>query len=239
MTRFRSLSSRLDPFLVAILLTVGLASLLPARGVMGEAADGVADAAVALLFFLHGARLSPAEALAGARDWRLQGMVLAGTFALFPLLGAAARYFIPGLLPAALWPGLILLTALPSTIQASVVFTSVARGNVAAAVCSASASSLLGIFLTPLIAGLLLSKSGVGLSLASLRDIVVLLLLPFVAGQVLRPWIGGFVMRHGRLLKTVDYGSILLIVYAAFSRGVVHRSLARGRRRAALAARAG
>jgi solute carrier family 10 (sodium/bile acid cotransporter), member 7 len=222
MTRFRSLWSRLDPFLVAILLTVGLASLLPARGVMAEAADGFADAAVALLFFLHGARLSPAEALAGARDWRLHGMVLAGTFALFPLLGAAARYFVPGLLPAPLWPGLILLTALPSTVQASIVFTSVAGGNVAAAVCSASASSLLGIFLTPLIAGLLLSRSGVGLSLASLRDIVVQLLLPFVAGLALRPWIGGFVMRHARLVKTVDYGSILLIVYAAFSRGVVN-----------------
>jgi solute carrier family 10 (sodium/bile acid cotransporter), member 7 len=222
MTRFRSLCSRLDPFLVAILLTVGLASLLPARGIMGVAADGVADAAVALLFFLHGARLSPGEALAGARDWRLHGMVLAGTFALFPLLGTAARYFVPWLLPAPLWPGLILLTALPSTVQASIVFTSVAGGNVAAAVCSASASSLLGIFLTPLIAGLLLSRSGVGLSLASLRDIVVQLLLPFIAGLALRPWIGGFVMRHVRLVKMVDYGSILLIVYAAFSRGVVN-----------------
>ena len=86
----------------------------------------------------------------------------------------------------------------------------------------ACASSLLGIVLTPLIAGLLLSRSGTGLSLASLRDIVVQLLLPFVAGQALRPWIGGFVMRRARLLKTVDYGSILLIVYAAFSRGVAN-----------------
>ncbi|HUC65344.1 MAG TPA: bile acid:sodium symporter family protein [Stellaceae bacterium] len=222
MTRFRSLRSRLDPFLAAILLTVGLASLLPARGAMGEAADDVADAAVALLFFLHGARLSPAEALAGARDWRLHGMVLASTFALFPLLGVAAHCFVPGLLPASLWPGLILLTALPSTIQASIVFTSVAGGNVAAAVCSASASSLLGIFLTPLIAGLLLSRSGVGLSLGSLRDILVQLLLPFIAGLALRPWMGGLVMRHARLVKTVDYGSILLIVYAAFSHGVVN-----------------
>lgn len=222
MTGFRSLWSRLDRFLVAILLTVGLASLLPARGLMGEAADGVADAAVALLFFLHGARLSPAEALAGARDWRLHGMVLASTFALFPLLGAAARFFLPGLLPAPLWSGLILLTALPSTVQASIAFTSVARGNVAAAVCSASVSNLLGIFLTPLIAGLLLSKSGAGLSLASVLGILVQLLLPFVAGQALRPWIGGLVMRHERMLKTVDYGSIVLIVYAAFSRGVVN-----------------
>jgi sodium/bile acid cotransporter 7 len=222
MARLRSLASRLDPFLVAILLTVGLASLLPARGAAAIAADGLTDAAVALLFFLHGARLSPAAALAGARDWRLHAIVLASTFALFPLLGAGARFLLPGLLPAPLWDGLILLTALPSTVQASIAFTSVARGNVAAALCSASASNLLGIFLTPLIAGLLLSRSGAGLSLASALGILVQLLLPFAAGQALRPWIGRFIARHGRILKIVDYGSILLIVYAAFSHGVVN-----------------
>ena len=222
MARLRLLSSRLDPFLVAILLTVGLASLLPARGAAATAADGLTDAAVALLFFLHGARLSPAAALAGARDWRLHGIVLASTFALFPLLGAGARFLFPGLLPAPLWSRLILLTALPSTVQASIAFTSVARGNVAAALCSASASNLLGILLTPLIVGLLLSKNGAGLSLAAALGILVQLLLPFAAGQALRPWIGGFIARRGRILKTVDYGSILLIVYAAFSHGVVN-----------------
>jgi sodium/bile acid cotransporter 7 len=67
-----------------------------------------------------------------------------------------------------------------------------------------------------------LSRSGTGLSLAAVLGILVQLLLPFAAGQALRPWIGGLVMRHERLLKTVDYGSILLIVYAAFSRGVVN-----------------
>ncbi len=222
MARLRSLSSRLDPFLAAILLTVGLASLLPARGAAAIVADDLTEAAVALLFFMHGARLSPAAALAGARDWRLHGIVLASTFALFPLLGAGARLLFPGLLSAPLWSGLILLTALPSTVQASIAFTSVARGNVAAALCSAAASNLLGIFLTPLIIGLLLSGRGAGLSLGAALGILVQLLLPFAAGQALRPWIGGFVARHGRILKSVDYGSILLIVYAAFSHGVVN-----------------
>jgi solute carrier family 10 (sodium/bile acid cotransporter), member 7 len=222
MARLRSFCSRLDPFLVAILLTVGLASLLPARGAAALAADRLTDAAVALLFFLHGARLSPAAALAGARDWRLHGIALASTFALFPLLGTAARFLFPDLLPPTLWAGLILLTALPSTVQASIAFTSVARGNVAAALCSASASNLLGILLTPLLVSLLLGRSGGGLSLASALGILLQLLLPFAAGQALRPWIGGFITRHGRILKTVDYGSILLIVYAAFSHGVVN-----------------
>jgi sodium/bile acid cotransporter 7 len=45
---------------------------------------------------------------------------------------------------------------------------------------------------------------------------------PFLAGQLLRPLIGSFMSRHGGALKCVDYGSILLIVYTAFSEGVVN-----------------
>ena len=111
---------------------------------------------------------------------------------------------------------------MPSTVQASIAFTSVAGGNVPAAVCSASASNLLGVFLTPLIAGFLLSGHGADLSARSVIAIVVQLLLPFVAGLLSRPWIGAVVQRKARALKSVDYGSILLIVYSAFSQGVVN-----------------
>ena len=222
MARLRSLWSRIDRFLAAMLLTVGFASLLPARGDMAVAVGWLTPAAIALLFFMHGTQLSPAAALLGARQWRLHTMVFLSTFVLFPLLGTAVHRLVPGLLTPPLWAGLILLTALPSTVQASIVFTSVAGGNVPAAVCSASASSLLGIFLTPLIAGFLLSGHGADLSLRSVIDIVVQLLLPFVAGQLARPWIATVIARKPLLLKCVDYGSILLIVYAAFGQGVVN-----------------
>src|SRR5580658_11362351 len=222
MVRLRTLWSRIDRFLAAMLLTVGFASFLPARGETATAVGWLTHAAIALLFFMHGAKLSPAAALLGARQWRLHLMVFLSTFVLFPLLGTAVHHLLPGLLAAPLWAGLILLTALPSTVQASIVFTSVAGGNVPAAVCSASASSLLGVFLTPLIAGLLLSGHGADLSMRSLIGIVVQLLLPFVAGLLARPWIGAVIARQPLVLKSVDYGSILLIVYAVFSQGVVN-----------------
>jgi solute carrier family 10 (sodium/bile acid cotransporter), member 7 len=222
MVRLRALWSRIDRFLAAMLLTVGLASLLPARGDMAVAVGWLTPAAIALLFFMHGAQLSPAAALLGARQWRLHTMVFLSTFVLFPLLGTAAHRLVPGLLTPPLWAGLILLTALPSTVQASIAFTSVAGGNVPAAVCSASASSLLGVFLTPLIAGFLLSGHGADLSVRSLIGIVVQLLLPFVAGLLAQPWIGAVIARKPLVLKSVDYGSILLIVYSAFSQGVVN-----------------
>src|ERR1700731_4651523 len=189
MTLIRSVWSRIDRFLAAILLIVAFATVMPVRGDAAVAVGWLTDAAIALLFFMHGAKLSPEEALVGARHWRLHTMVFLCTFALFPLLGISARFLAPGFLPGPLWAGLILLTALPSTVQASIAFTSVAGGNVPAALVSASASSLLGVFLTPLIAGFLLSGHGADLSVRSLIGIVVQLLLPFVAGLLARPWI--------------------------------------------------
>jgi sodium/bile acid cotransporter 7 len=222
MRRTASLLSYIDPFLIAILATVALASFIPAHGEGAVAADWATSVAIALLFFLHGAKLSPAAALAGARQWRLHGLVFLSTFALFPLIGLVGHALAPDFLPAPLWAGLLLVTILPSTIQASIAFTSVAGGNVPAAICSASASNLMGLVLTPLMAGFILSNRGITLSGSTALDILMQLFVPFIAGQVLRPWIGAFVKRSTRTLRIVDYGSILLIVYSAFSHGVVN-----------------
>jgi sodium/bile acid cotransporter 7 len=108
---------------------------------------------------------------------------------------------------------------LPSTVQSSIAFTSIGRGNVPAALCAATASNLLGMLLTPLLVGLLLSSQG-GFSVRGVGDIVVQLLLPFAAGQLARPLIGEWAQRNKTLLGLVDRGSILLVVYTAFSEGV-------------------
>ncbi|WP_314246363.1 bile acid:sodium symporter family protein [Streptomyces kutzneri] len=211
----------LDPYVLALLATVGLAALLPARGPAATAAALASTAAVALLFFLYGARLSTREALDGLRHWRLHLTVLACTFVLFPLLGLAARGLVPGLLTATLYSGLLFLCLVPSTVQSSIAFTSIARGNVPAAICAGSFSSLAGIVLTPLLAAALLGGGAGGSSPDSLLRITLQLLLPFLLGQALRPWAGGFLVRHKQVLGHVDRGSILLVVYAAFSAGVV------------------
>jgi solute carrier family 10 (sodium/bile acid cotransporter), member 7 len=212
---------RVDPFIVAILATVGVASLLPARGAAAGVADAVTTAAIALLFFLYGVRLSPREAVAGLRHWRLHVTVLASTFVLFPVLGLAARVLVPTVLSPSLYTGVLFLCMLPSTVQSSIAFTSIAKGNVAAAVCAASMSSLVGVFLSPVLIGLLVSTDSGALSLGSIGDIVVRLLLPFLLGQLSRRWIADRIGRHRRIVGVVDRGSILVVVYAAFSEGVV------------------
>jgi sodium/bile acid cotransporter 7 len=209
-----------DPYIAALLGTVLLAALLPATGSGAHVAGGAADTAVALLFFLYGTRLSTREALAGLRHWRLHLAVLAATFAVFPLLGLAARGLVPYVLAPQLYPGFLFLCVLPSTIQSSIAFTSIARGNVAAAICAGSFSSLAGIVLTPLLAALLIG-GGAGISGHAVTGIALQLLAPFLAGQLLRRWTAPLLARHRTALGYVDRGSILLVVYTAFSAGMV------------------
>ena len=212
----------LDAFTIALLGMVLLASLLPASGQAAEALGGVTTVAIGLLFFLHGAKLSREALLAGIAHWRLHLLVLASTFVMFPLMGLALKPLALSLLTPELTMGILFLCVLPSTVQSSIAFTALARGNVAAAVCSASASNFIGIFLTPLLVGaLMLQSAGTGDGLGQVMKIVQQLLLPFVAGQLLRPWIGAFVDRHKPVLRYVDQGSILLVVYTAFSESVV------------------
>ncbi|MEU6280323.1 bile acid:sodium symporter family protein [Streptomyces sp. NPDC047028] len=210
----------IDPYILLLLGTVGLAALFPAEGTGADVASGASTAAIALLFFLYGVRLSTREALDGLRHWRLHITVLACTFVLFPVLGLAARGLVPVLLTQPLYQGLLFLTLVPSTIQSSIAFTSIARGNVPAAICAGSFSSLAGIVLTPLLAAGLIGGGAGGFSADSLVKIVLQLLVPFVAGQLLRHWLGDFVARHKKVLGLVDRGSILLVVYTAFSEGM-------------------
>ncbi|MEU4502196.1 bile acid:sodium symporter family protein [Streptomyces sp. NPDC024089] len=211
----------LDPYILALIGTVVLAAILPASGSAAKLAGGASTGAVAFLFFLYGARLSTAEALDGLKHWRLHLTVLICTFVAFPLLGLAGRGLVPYVLTPQLYSGFLFLCLVPSTIQSSIAFTSIARGNVPAAICAGSFSSIAGIFLTPLLAAALLGNDGGGFSADALLKIGVQLLLPFVAGQLLRRWIGGFITRHKKVLGYVDRGSILLVVYTAFSEGMV------------------
>lgn len=211
---------KIDGYLVLILLMAALATVLPARGETAIALGLVTKIAIGAVFFLHGARLSREAVIGGLLHWRLHLVVLAATYALFPLLAVALTALPAAITPPELAAGLIFLGCLPSTIQSSIAFVGIARGNVAAAVAAASASNLLGVFATPLLAGLLLHAQG-GVSGAGVFAIVLQILAPFVAGQLLRPWIGGFVARHNAMLGRFDRGTILLVVFVAFSAAVV------------------
>ncbi|WP_246136450.1 bile acid:sodium symporter family protein [Leekyejoonella antrihumi] len=217
---------RIDGFIIAILATVACATVLPASAGFAPTLEWIVHLAIGLLFFLYGARMHPREALDGLKHWRLHVTILSFTFVIFPVVGIALRVLEPHLLTPTLYTGVLYLTLVPSTVQSSIAFTSIARGNVAGSIVSASASNLLGVVLTPGLvllmasAGLMGSSGSIQISTSQIGDIFVQLLLPFILGQLARPLVGRFVTEHAKRLKIVDRGSILLVVYSAFSTGM-------------------
>jgi sodium/bile acid cotransporter 7 len=213
---------RIDPFIAVLLLTVLVATFLPAHGAIAGVLGTVSTVAITSLFFLQGARL-PRENVTGAiRHWRLHLTILGTTFVVFPLLGFGLAHLLPQLLPGAMWTGVLFLCALPSTVQSSIAFTSIAHGNVAGTVTSAAASNLLGIVLSPLIASALVrSHATAAPSLDGVWKILLQLLLPFVLGHLSRPWLAEWAARSKRLLSFTDRGTIVITVYASFSATVI------------------
>ncbi|RDV40116.1 bile acid:sodium symporter [Bradymonadaceae bacterium TMQ3] len=215
-----------DRFTLALITVVAVATILPVHGQGALFFEHATTAAIALLFFLHGAKLSRRAIIEGAMHWRLHGVIFIWTFVVFPLLGWALGPLLRPLLGEALYMGVIYLCVLPGTVQSAIAFTSIARGNIPAAVCAASASSILGIVLTPLLLQLLLQTDtsvlgGSASLLDAIGEIGLQIFLPFVVGHLMRPLIGGWMSTRASLVRAVDQGSILLVVYTAFSASVV------------------
>lgn len=211
-----------DPYILAIMGMVVLAAIAPIQGQHALLLADFTNLAIAFLFFLYGGRLSRQAVIAGISHWRLQLLVLACTFVFFPLLGIGLALLLKPWLAPELTMGLIFLSILPSTVQSSIGFTSIARGNIAAAVCAASLSNMAGILITPFLVTLVLSANGQAVSLEAVLKIMLQLLLPFALGQLLRNWLSPWLEKQRKILGYIDRGTILLVVYAAFSEGVNH-----------------
>lgn len=215
MTRPRFLP---DNATLLLLLVLVLAILFPSEGKIAAAFDGLTVFMIGLLFFMHGAKLSRTAVVAGMKHWRLHLVVLMSTFVVFPLIGLIFKPVLVWLTTPELYLGILYLCLLPSTVQSSIAFTAVAKGNVPAAICSASASNLLGVFLTPVLVGLFIVSGDANHGfMDSIVKIVCQLFLPFVAGQLMQPLIGHWVDKNKSWLKWVDQSSVMLVVYVAFS----------------------
>ena len=211
-----------DNFTLSLLATVALASLLPASGQVARAFEWITTGAIALLFFLHGAKLSREAVVAGLMHWRLHLVVVGTTFVLFPALGLLLKPLLLPLVTPALYTGVLYICVLPATVQSAIALTALARGNMPAAICSASASTMLGVLITPLLVNLIVQPGGdAHQSFDAVGRIVLQLMVPFIIGHMARPLLASTMKRWSPVLRLVDQGSILLVVYTAFSAAVI------------------
>lgn len=213
---------RRNGFILGLLLAVILAFFFPTPGSHHGFlhADRLNNAGIALILFLQGLTLASEQLKHGAGNWRLHAIIQSFTFIVFPIVGFLGDFITPLLWrsePLAIRQGMLYLCVLPSTISTSVVLTGVARGNVAGALFNAALSNLAGVVLTPLLVHALMRTTGQTGPLGSLMlKIMLLTLLPFFVGVLLRPHVKKWVDHHkvwvGRLSNTV----IVFIVYTAF-----------------------
>lgn len=209
-----------DRFIIVLLIMVGIAALLPARGAALEWLGIVSTACIVTLFFVHGARLSRQAVLGGFRRLRLHLVIIAFTFLAFPLLGLALTTAAAPFVDPAFVPGILFLCALPTTVASSIAMVSMAKGNVAASVIAAALSSMLGVVLTPLMFAALLSTSGALIDVSGIGTVVLILALPFAVGQLCRPLAGAWIEAHPAIGRTLDRLTILLAIYVALSAAV-------------------
>ncbi|OCG14388.1 hypothetical protein A9G09_06240 [Gilliamella sp. wkB292] len=215
---------KIDPFLLTLICVVITASFFPCEGQTKVVFQYLTTFAIGLLFFMHGAKLSLDAIITGIKNWRLHLFIFSTTFIIFPILGIMMQFLVPTFLSQELYLGFVYLCVLPATVQSAIAFTSIARGNVAAAICSASASTLLGVFITPLLVGLLMNtqSSGSMNMLDAISSIMLKLMLPFILGHLSRRFIGKWVDKYKSVISKTDRISILLVVYVAFSDAVAN-----------------
>ncbi|MFC5370139.1 bile acid:sodium symporter family protein [Arcanobacterium bovis] len=173
----------------------------------------VGDAAVALVFLFYGMRLHSAEVLRGLRDLKLQLSVLASTYVVFPICGMTAYWLLSPIIGESFALGIFFLSLLPSTVQSSVTFVSIARGDVAGAVCAATISNILGIFLTPFLVFVFMGTQAA--STQGFSSVLIKLLLPFAVGQLLQPFLGELMRKHRAITKVTDNLAIIIVVFSA------------------------
>lgn len=212
-----------DWFLLGMIAGVVGASVAPDLGRSGGLLriDRISDWGIFAIFFLHGISLSTEKLKQGLARWPVHMVVQVFTFVVFPLVGVALTLTAGRWMPPELVLGFLYLCVVPSTVSSSVAMTALARGNVAASIFNATFSTLLGVLLTPLLVSLLIGASGGGSSLASMvGNVAMLLLLPFVVGQLCRPIWGAWFARWKPWTNVIDRGVILLLVWSAFSDSV-------------------
>ena len=216
--------SRIDPLVRLLLLAIVLASVLPVTADWRPVAQGISNGAVFLLFLLNGLRLPRADVIKGIGHVRFLAPLVVWCFGAMALAGWGLSVTFGGWLPPLVALGFLYLGTLPSTVQSATAYTSLAGGNVASSVVAAALLNILGVFLTAPLFSALAGSESAPFDLAALQKVSLILLLPFLLGQILQNRFGTLVREHRMAATWMDRTAIAIAVYVAFS-GAVEEGL--------------
>jgi len=219
-------------FLFGIGLAVALGMTVPGLGRALNAGRVASTAAVGVIFVLSGLSLPSDQLRAGLRNVRVHVLLQAFIFLAVPAYFCLTAGWLRGVMSGHLILGVYALAVFPTTISSCIVFTQMARGNVAATIFNAVLANLLGVFVSPLLLTLLLRQAGWGLPMDEVAriflDLALKVLLPFAAGQLLRLRLRSFADRNRRRFSTASACLILLIVFLAFCKAAGSDALRAG-----------
>ncbi len=187
--------------------------VIPVPGHVSDILSNLADIGVGMVFLVYGMRLRTSEVIEGLKNIKLQSATLIATYVIFPLLGLAFYWLTGSIIGTAFATGLLYLSLLPSTVQSSVTFVSIARGDVASAVCAATISNILGMFITPVLVLVFMNLEDA--STGGIKSVLLKLLLPFIIGQILQPVVGDWMRSHRKITQVTDNSAIILVVFSA------------------------
>ena len=213
-----------DPMIAVLALATLAALLMPAVGEARDTARLVSNAGIFALFLLNGMRIARAEIFAGFRNWRFFLPLFVWVFGIMALAGLALSKVAEGPLPALVALGFLYLGTLPSTIQSATSYTGLAAGNVALSVVGAALINIAGVFVTAPIFALLGGGEVGELGNEVILRIGLILVLPFVLGQLVQGWTRDWVLARRSITVWVDRIVIGIAVFVAFS-GAVEQGL--------------
>lgn len=178
-----------------------------------------ADIAIFLIFLIYGFTTHASDLKRGVND--IKGL-LTGLLNIFIIAPAIAVLFIFLPLPEGLIIGILIVSAMPTTLSSGVVMTGAAGGNIAHALLITLTANILSVFTIPVVLAFLLSlyKDSVSVSidkLAIMIKISFLVVLPLVIGLVIKPWVNGVIDKIGGFIQQLNQVFVLAIVWMSLS----------------------
>lgn len=210
----------INGFLVGLIVSIGAAWVFPDFGAQGGIlkSEITTKLGVIAIFFLQGILLPTEKFKNDILEWRLHLFVQLFNFVVIPLLALLLVTLFSEYIEPDLRIGILFLSILPTTISTAVLFSSLAGGNVGGAIFNTTLSNILGVFIVPTwSAWLLSSATGQSIPLGPLLvKIAMLILLPMVMGQILRPIFKELAQSHKKGIGRFNMTMIFYMLYVAF-----------------------